>query len=71
MDIDEFSKRLKDCMIAKGFSCNGMARALGVSPVHVFNWTHAKNFPQLYYFDKLCDILEVSADYLMGRKGDG
>jgi len=71
MDIDEFSKRLTDCMIAKGFSCNGMAKALGVERSHVFNWTHAKNFPQLYYFDKLCDILEVSADYLLGRKGDG
>lgn len=63
-----FNERLIACMKENGFTCAALARALGTDKERLHNWVKGKNYPQLYYFDKLCKVLEVSADYLLTGK---
>ena len=65
---EEVGKRLKDCRLGLGLSQRAVAKMLGVAqPVYqrfekgVFEC----DYRQLV---ALCDIFDVSADYLLGRK---
>lgn len=71
MNIDDFARRLRECMKAKGYTGYRLAQELGIDRARLFCWLHAKNYPQLYYLGMLCNVLDVSADYLLfGKERD-
>ena len=67
MDLTIFASRLKKSREKNGLSQKELARMLGRSVQTISNWENQVNFPGLDTFDKLCDILNVTSDYLLGR----
>ena len=59
---ERFSLELK----ASGMSQKELALKLNVDPSNITNWKQGTNFPSLEMFYRLCQVLDVSADYLLG-----
>ncbi|MDR2090226.1 MAG: helix-turn-helix domain-containing protein [Clostridiales bacterium] len=65
---EEVGKKLKECRKGMSLSQRDVARLLGVAqPVYqrFEKGTYECSYEQLV---RLCDIFDVSADYLLGRK---
>ena len=63
-----FAKRLRMAREAKGFaSQQALADALGVAQSTIANWEGGRREPNYALTLRLCDCLQVSADYLLGR----
>lgn len=43
-----------------------LAEGVGVSQAFISQIVHGKKMPDLYTFKRLCQVLDVSADYLLG-----
>lgn len=66
-----FAKRLRAAREARGFaSQQALADALGVAQSTVANWEGGRREPNFALTLRLCQCLEVSADYLLGRVDD-
>ena len=66
-----FAERVRKAREAKGFtSQQALADALGVAQSTVANWEGGRREPNFELTRKLCDCLEVSSDYLLGRVDD-
>ena len=59
---ERFSLELK----SNGVSQKELAQKLNVDPSNITNWKKGLNFPSLEIFYQLCQVLDVSADYLLG-----
>ncbi len=71
MNIDDFARRLRECMKAKGYTGYRLAKEMGIDIRRLLCWTKGRNYPQLYCLGMLCNILDVSADYLLfGKEHD-
>ncbi len=66
MELKDIQKRLRECISASGIAQKDIATRLGVSPQTVSKYMKKDIFPALDTFAKLCMILDVSADYLLG-----
>jgi transcriptional regulator with XRE-family HTH domain len=65
---EEVGKRLKECRADMRLSQRDVARLLGVAQP-VYQRFEKGVFECGYeYLSRLCDIFDVSADYLLGRK---
>lgn len=62
-----FGERLKQARIRKGLSQQQLADMIGVSKVSISEYENGNRIPLLENFIQLIDILELSADYLLGR----
>ena len=65
---EDVGKRFKECRNAAGLSQRDVAKMLGVTqPVYqrIEKGVFECNYWQLV---KLCDIFDVSCDYILGRK---
>ena len=62
-----FSIRLRKAREKCRMSQADLAKILKRSTQTISNWENQLNFPGLETFDQLCDILDVSSDYLLGR----
>lgn len=60
-------ERLKQARIRKGLSQQQLADMIGVSKVSISEYENGNRIPLLENFIQLIDILELSADYLLGR----
>lgn len=67
MDTD-FKRKLKEEIKTSGLTTVEIAKSLGVSPEMVTQYYTTKKLPSLDTFEKLCRVLDVSADYLLGLK---
>ena len=47
-----------------------MANRIGVTPQALSKWENGLSSPDLSLFSSLCEILEMSSDYLLGLSGD-
>ena len=63
-----FKLRLRDEIKQCGMSKKELAEALGVSPEMITQYCTTGKMPKLETFFKLCRVLDVSADYLLGIK---
>lgn len=63
-----FSKRLNEIMKYSQLSYADLARKLNISKATMSMYKNEKAIPSLETFSKLCDILDVSADYILGKK---
>ena len=64
----EFSNRLKETLEKKKITKTQFAQKMEVTPTSVSHWLNDGRIPSAYYVNKMCDVLKVSADYLLGRK---
>lgn len=62
-----FSDRLKDSLRTKGFSQKDFAALIGVTTNSMSSYITGKVYPQIDVLMKMCDILDVSSDWLIGR----
>ncbi len=62
-----FSKRLAEAVAQKGCSYTDLARQLHMNKSTVSMYIHGKALPSLPTLCDIADILDVSADFLLGR----
>lgn len=65
---EQFSKRLAETIEKKKFTKTSFAEQMCVTPTSVTHWLYNGRIPNAYYLNKMCDVLKVSSDYLLGRK---
>ena len=64
----KFQQRLIEELKASKYTQKEIANALGITESNLTNWKKGENAPSLETFYRLCVLLEVSADYLLGIK---
>lgn len=68
MELKDIQKRLRECIINSGIAQKTIAREIGVSPQTVSKYMRRDIFPALDTFAKLCALLDVDSDYILGIK---
>lgn len=68
MKEDVIKKRLKQEIKSSNKTIKEIANLLGVSPEMITQYCTTKKLPRLDTFAKLCQVLEVSSDYILGLK---
>ena len=63
-----FSERLKTLRKEKKLTQKELAEQIGISQKSYSHWETGKNEPSFENLIKLADLLEVSLDWLFGRK---
>ena len=66
--IEEIQQRLREAIEYSHLSQKDIAEKLGVNPSTVSKYMRLDKFPALDTFANLCEILDVSADELLGLK---
>ena len=59
--------RIKDLRISKSMTMRELGKAIGVSNATISDWENGKVMPSGENLLNLADLLNVSADYLLGR----
>ena len=62
----KFSERLTIELKASALTQKEIAEKLHINAANITNWKKGTNIPSLEVFYKLCKLLDVSADYLLG-----
>ena len=68
MKEDLIKQRLKQEIKNSNKTIKEIANLLGVSPEMITQYCTTKKLPRLDTFAKLCEILDISADYILGLK---
>ncbi len=61
---------LKELRIENSLTQKDLAVKLGITQDSISLWEKGKRIPDTQYLTKLCEIFNVSADYLLGRTDD-
>ena len=61
-----FAQRIAEAIKHSGFTQKEIAGQLRLSEGNITNWKNGKNLPSVDTLFRLCKILDVSADYLLG-----
>lgn len=64
----EFSERLKELRIKRGYSQYDLAKKLGVSKSTISMMEVGSRQPSIEMMEALCDFFNVSMDYLRGKE---
>lgn len=70
MTIEFFGERLKSVRKNKRLTQLGLATRLDVSKGTVSAYEQGLSYPSIETLVKICDILDTSSDYLLGRSDD-
>lgn len=62
----KFNERLKELRIEKGYSQRSIATTLGISATCYAGYEQGYRQPDLKMLAKICVLLKISADYLLG-----
>ncbi|WP_283584666.1 MULTISPECIES: helix-turn-helix domain-containing protein [Lactobacillaceae] len=69
--MSEFGERLTNLRESKGWSKTYVAKAIGLSSMQTYaNYEYGRREPDFSTVNKLANLFNVSADYLLGRKTD-
>ena len=66
--IQEIQKRLREAIQYSNISQKELAMKLGVNPSTVSKYMRLDKFPSIDTFANICQILDVSADDILGLK---
>lgn len=66
MELNEIQRRLREAIRQSGYSQKEIAALLKISPQTVSKYMKHDIFPALDTFAKLCKILDVKSDYILG-----
>lgn len=65
-----FSERISEEIKTSPYTQKQIAQLLGISESNITNWKKGENLPSVDILFKLCQILDVSADYLLGLEDE-
>ena len=66
--IEEIQKRLREVIQYSNVSQKELAEKLNINPSTVSKYMRLDKFPSLDTFANICEILDVSADDILGLK---
>ena len=66
--IEEIQKRLREAISLGTISQKELAEKLGINPSTVSKYMKQNKYPSLDTFANICEILDVSADEILGLK---
>ena len=66
--IEDIQKRLREAIQYGNISQKELAEKLGVNPSTVSKYMRLNKYPSLDTFANICEILDVSADEILGLK---
>ena len=66
--IDEIQKCLREAISQSGISQKDLADKLGINPSTVSKYMRLDKYPSLDTFANICEVLDVSADEILGLK---
>ena len=66
MELKEIQRRLRESILSSGIPQKLIAREIGVSPQTVSKYMKQDIFPALDTFARLCALLDVKSDYILG-----
>lgn len=66
--VEEIQKRLREAIEYSHLSQKEIAERLGINPSTVSKYMRLDKYPSLDTFANLCEILDVSADEILGLK---
>ncbi len=66
MELKEIQRRIRECIAASGLQQKEIAKKIGVSAQTVSKYMRKDVFPALDTFAKLCALLDVKSDYVLG-----
>ena len=64
--IEDIKSRLREEIKRSGMTTVELARRVGVSSEMITQYCTTKKLPRLDTFARLCQVLDVSADYILG-----
>lgn len=64
--MEIFKKRLKETVKEQGLTAYKISKDLDLSVSLVSYWINGNVLPGIEHFKKLCEYLDISADYLLG-----
>lgn len=65
--LENIGKRIAESRRNAGFTQEELANRLGVTPQALSKWEKGASSPDLVMLSAICEILDVSADYLVGK----
>ena len=65
--VEVFGKRLKELRKANGYTIEQFAEAVGISKSTVGYYENNNRMPYIEILSRIADVLNVSADYLIGK----
>lgn len=65
---EDFSDRLVKARWRKGMNQDTLADELGINVVSISNYETGKTMPSSFLLKCICEVLDVSADWLLGLK---
>lgn len=66
MNLKDIQTRLRECIKQSHLTQKEIAKQIGVSFQTVSKYMREDIFPALDTFAKLCKVLDVSSDYILG-----
>ena len=66
MELKEIEIRLRECIKNSSYSQKEIAALVGVSPQTISKYMKQNIFPALDTLAKLCKLLDVKSDYILG-----
>ena len=63
-----FGKRLKESYLKSGYSLYDIERLIGVNHSNFLSYINGDMAPTIINFARICELLNVSADYLLFGK---
>ena len=66
--MSELAKNLRNCRENKGLTTTELAEKVGTSQSAISYFERGKKIPSVATLESIADTLEVSMDYLMGRR---
>ncbi|MDE7401645.1 MAG: helix-turn-helix transcriptional regulator [Clostridia bacterium] len=64
--MEIFTVRLKEARQEKGWTQKQLAEAINTTDDSIFSWEKGRSQPSIELLRKLCKVLDVSSDYLIG-----
>lgn len=68
--MNDFSSRLKKALEMKGMNQSELARRTGLTVVTISRYINLYREPTANALRKMCEVLGVSSDYLLGIDGE-
>ena len=66
MDLAQIQIRLRECIKQSSYSQTEIAKEIGVSAQTISKYMKQNIFPALDTLAKLCKLLDVRSDYILG-----
>ncbi len=66
MELQSIQIRLRECISQSSLSQKEIAKAINVSPQTISKYMKQDIFPALDTLAKLCKLLDIKSDYILG-----